>query len=129
MLTQQLRSNTAMDHQNTCCTDLLSSTTTARTTTATAKLPLKRKKGPTRIPRYKKAPGAPKRFKSAFIFFSTWKHKEIRKQLGKGNATESVSIILYYLVAAMMADPGGGEIHDVTKELHRCSFTSADPLS
>lgn len=29
----------------------------------------------------KKAPGAPKRFKSAFIFFSSEKHKEIRSQM------------------------------------------------
>lgn len=28
-----------------------------------------------------KAPGAPKRFKSSYIFFSSWKHKQIREQL------------------------------------------------
>ena len=28
----------------------------------------------------KKAPGAPRRFKSAYMFFSTWKHKDIHKQ-------------------------------------------------
>lgn len=43
--------------------------------------------------KYKKAPGAPKRFKSAFIFFSTAKHKEIRKKLGaEGNGTEKVRV-------------------------------------
>jgi len=31
---------------------------------------------------HKKAPGAPRRFKTAFIFFSTAKHKEIRQELG-----------------------------------------------
>jgi len=42
--------------------------------------------------KYKKAPGAPKRFKSAFIFFSTAKHKEIRKVLGeKGKDTEKTT--------------------------------------
>lgn len=36
--------------------------------------------------KYMKAPGAPRRFKTAFIFFSSYKHKEIRKQLGdEGN--------------------------------------------
>lgn len=50
--------------------------------------------------KYKKAPGAPKRFKSAFIFFSTAKHKEIRKKLGaEGNGTEKVRpvIVIWYL--------------------------------
>jgi hypothetical protein len=46
--------------------------------------------------KYKKAPGAPKRFKSAFIFFSTAKHKEIRKVLGeKGKDTEKVCLYEY----------------------------------
>lgn len=31
--------------------------------------------------KFKKAPDAPKRFKSAFIFFSSEKHKEIRCQM------------------------------------------------
>lgn len=30
-----------------------------------------------------KAPGAPRRFKSAFIFFSAWKHKLIKDQLAR----------------------------------------------
>ena len=50
--------------------------------------------------KYKKAPGAPKRFKSAFIFFSTAKHKEIRKKLGaEGNGTEKVRpvTVIWYL--------------------------------
>jgi len=41
--------------------------------------------------KFKKAPGAPLRFKSAFIFFSTRKHKEIRSQLGKAGEKEKVS--------------------------------------
>jgi hypothetical protein len=39
----------------------------------------------------KKAPDAPKRFKSAFIFFSTEKHKEIRSQLMAEGNTEKVT--------------------------------------
>eukprot|EP00542_Grammatophora_oceanica_P013022 CAMPEP_0194031648 /NCGR_PEP_ID=MMETSP0009_2-20130614/4774_1 /TAXON_ID=210454 /ORGANISM="Grammatophora oceanica, Strain CCMP 410" /LENGTH=86 /DNA_ID=CAMNT_0038671861 /DNA_START=117 /DNA_END=373 /DNA_ORIENTATION=+ len=39
-------------------------------------------KRPPRKKHMKKAPGAPRRFKTAFIFFSTAKHKEIREQLG-----------------------------------------------
>lgn len=31
------------------------------------------------ITKYKKAPQAPRRFKSAYMFFSTEKHKEIRR--------------------------------------------------
>mmetsp|Transcript_52764 Transcript_52764/g.58956 ORF Transcript_52764/g.58956 Transcript_52764/m.58956 type:complete len:80 (+) Transcript_52764:227-466(+) len=31
--------------------------------------------------KYKKAPQAPKRFKSSYMFFSTIKHKEIRTEL------------------------------------------------
>lgn len=41
--------------------------------------------------KYKKAPGAPRRFKSAFIFFSTEKHKEIRQGLGLDGAKEKTT--------------------------------------
>lgn len=41
--------------------------------------------------KYKKAPQAPKRFKSAFIFFSSAKHPEIRKQLGEKGGTEKTT--------------------------------------
>jgi len=40
--------------------------------------------------RYKKAPDAPKRFKSAFIIFSAEKHKEIKEQHAKEGRTEKV---------------------------------------
>lgn len=43
------------------------------------------------LSKLKKAPDAPKRFKSAFIFFSTEKHKEIRSQLGDKGLAEKVS--------------------------------------
>ncbi len=39
----------------------------------------------------KKAPEAPKRFKSAFIFFSAEKHKEIRAQMGDKGRVEQVT--------------------------------------
>eukprot|EP00549_Striatella_unipunctata_P019326 CAMPEP_0118710666 /NCGR_PEP_ID=MMETSP0800-20121206/23539_1 /TAXON_ID=210618 ORGANISM="Striatella unipunctata, Strain CCMP2910" /NCGR_SAMPLE_ID=MMETSP0800 /ASSEMBLY_ACC=CAM_ASM_000638 /LENGTH=357 /DNA_ID=CAMNT_0006614935 /DNA_START=44 /DNA_END=1117 /DNA_ORIENTATION=- len=38
--------------------------------------------------KYKKAPEAPKRFKSAYMFFSTAKHQEIREQYAKSIASE-----------------------------------------
>ena len=33
------------------------------------------------VVKYKKAPEAPRRFKSSYMFFSTVKHKEIRAEL------------------------------------------------
>jgi hypothetical protein len=45
----------------------------------------------TTIAQFRKAPDAPKRFKSAFILFSAEKHKEIRAQLGQKSNTERVS--------------------------------------
>lgn len=33
--------------------------------------------------KYKKAPNAPRRFKSSYMFFSTHKHKEIREERAK----------------------------------------------
>jgi hypothetical protein len=33
--------------------------------------------------KYKKAPQAPRRFKSSYMFFSTAKHKQIRKELSE----------------------------------------------
>jgi hypothetical protein len=41
-------------------------------------------------PKFKKAPDAPKRFKSAFIIFSAEKHKEIKGELTKLGKTEKV---------------------------------------
>eukprot|EP00540_Astrosyne_radiata_P002304 CAMPEP_0116855188 /NCGR_PEP_ID=MMETSP0418-20121206/19101_1 /TAXON_ID=1158023 /ORGANISM="Astrosyne radiata, Strain 13vi08-1A" /LENGTH=117 /DNA_ID=CAMNT_0004488217 /DNA_START=41 /DNA_END=391 /DNA_ORIENTATION=- len=38
--------------------------------------------------KYKKAPQAPRRFKSAYMFFSTTKHREIREQLGERGISE-----------------------------------------
>ena len=47
--------------------------------------------------KYCKAPGAPKRFKSAFIFFTMHRHKTIRKEieekLGKGDRVRSYNCI------------------------------------
>ena len=56
-----------------------------------ATLPPRRHEAPKKrkTVKYCKAPGAPKRFKSAFIFFTMARHKEIRKKIeekeGKGD--------------------------------------------
>lgn len=44
--------------------------------------------------KYKKAPQAPRRFKSSYMFFSTEKHKAIRKELTEkeGGENEKVSV-------------------------------------
>lgn len=44
-------------------------------------------------PKYKKAPDAPKRFKSAFIIFSAEKHKEIKEDLLKQGRSEKTTDI------------------------------------
>jgi len=50
--------------------------------------------------KYKKAPQAPRRFKSAYMFFSTIKHKEIREELGaKGVAEKTTNIAKLVSVA------------------------------
>jgi hypothetical protein len=46
-------------------------------------------------PKYKKAPDAPKRFKSAFIIFSAEKHKEIKEDLISQGRTEKVRYLLW----------------------------------
>ena len=40
--------------------------------------------------KYKKAPGAPRRFKSAYMFFSPEKHRSIREELAAKGTTEKV---------------------------------------
>jgi hypothetical protein len=44
-------------------------------------------------PKYKKAPDAPKRFKSAFIIFSAEKHKEIKEDLSSQGRSEKTTDI------------------------------------
>jgi hypothetical protein len=46
--------------------------------------------------RFKKAPQAPRRFKSAFIFFSSEKHRQIREQMGEKGVTEKVITIMIH---------------------------------
>lgn len=41
--------------------------------------------------KYKKAPQAPRRFKSSYMFFSTEKHKSIRKDLAEQGEADKVS--------------------------------------
>ena len=52
--------------------------------------------------KFKKAPDAPKRFKSAFIIFSAEKHKEIKSDLSKEGRSEKVSRLLLFLCAAFL---------------------------
>ncbi len=59
-------------------------------------LPPKRRKKKD-VKNYRKAPGAPKRFKSAYIFFSTVMHPAIRKRLGTKGVTEKVRRLHYIL--------------------------------
>lgn len=47
-------------------------------------------RGPSSAKKYKKAPDAPRRFKSAFIFFSIEKHREIRENLENDGQKEKV---------------------------------------
>uniref|UniRef100_A0A6U5NHK7 HMG box domain-containing protein n=1 Tax=Grammatophora oceanica TaxID=210454 RepID=A0A6U5NHK7_9STRA len=67
------------------------------TTPATKKIRKKRKKGSTKL---RKAPGAPRRFKTAFIFFSTAKHKELREAMGKKRATKEKTTNIAKIVSA-----------------------------
>jgi hypothetical protein len=48
--------------------------------------------------KYKKAPDAPRRFKSAFIFFSIEKHREIRESLQNAGYKEKVRTHPTFLV-------------------------------
>ena len=50
-------------------------------------------KGPATTTKYKKAPEAPRRFKSAFIFFSIEKHRQIRENLASDGEVESVRFV------------------------------------
>jgi hypothetical protein len=40
--------------------------------------------------KYKKAPGAPRRFTSSYMLFSTEKHRSFREELAKKGETEKV---------------------------------------
>ena len=44
--------------------------------------------------RFKKAPDAPKRFKSAFIIFSAEKHKEIKAKFAAQGRSEKARLVL-----------------------------------
>ena len=52
------------------------------------------------VVKYKKAPEAPRRFKSSYMFFSTVKHKEIRAELIEkyNEKGRKVSASLYYIM-------------------------------
>lgn len=44
--------------------------------------------------RFRKAPGAPRRFKSSYMFFSTERHKSIREGLEKEGRKEKVKVLV-----------------------------------
>jgi hypothetical protein len=50
----------------------------------------KNKSARTSAKKYKKAPDAPRRFRSAFIFFSIDKHREFRESLEAGNKLDGI---------------------------------------
>ena len=56
---------------------------------------IREKRNPTKLPtrakKLRKAPDAPRRFKSAFIFFSIEKHRQLRDILSLDNKKERVS--------------------------------------
>ena len=43
------------------------------------------------VVKYTKAPQAPRRFKSSYMFFSTEKHKQLRKELAANGENDKVS--------------------------------------
>lgn len=74
---------------------------------ATARLPSKSSSAP----KFKKAPDAPKRFKSAFIIFSAEKHKEIKLELAKEGRAEKTTDI------AKMVSEAWRELNPEEKEI------------
>eukprot|EP00977_Amphora_coffeiformis_P018201 scaffold6301_cov165-Amphora_coffeaeformis.AAC.4 len=62
-------------------------------------------------PKYKKAPDAPKRFKSAFIIFSAEKHKEIKARLAEDGRVEKTTDI------AKMVSEAWRELNPEEKEV------------
>jgi len=67
----------------------------------------KKIKGPRSAAKYKKAPDAPKRFKSAFIIFSAEKHKEIKKKLEKEGRPEKTTDIAKLVSESWKSLPPG----------------------
>jgi len=63
--------------------DSSESTAAAAAAAALLSLPDEQKKSSRKV-KYIKAPGAPKRFKTAFIFFTIEKHSQVRKQVAAG---------------------------------------------
>ena len=59
-------------------------------------------------PKYKKAPQAPRRFKSSYMFFSTFKHKEIRKELNEEAGDTKVRQKLTYGTHQLSFNVGTG---------------------
>ena len=65
--------------------------------------PRPKKKGKKPI-KYCKAPQAPKRFKSAFIFFTMARHSQIRKKLEAEGAADSKVRLVYFIIFSFSFD-------------------------
>jgi hypothetical protein len=75
------------------------SSASGRTDQPTQTMPRPRPRGKSKKKvKYGKAPQAPKRFKSAYMFFSTTMHPEIRLRLGQKGTKEKVHQFLVVVV-------------------------------
>lgn len=73
--------------------------------------------------KYKKAPQAPRRFKSAYMFFSTIKHKEIREELGsRGVAEKTTNIAKLVSVAWKELSPEDRELWEEMARKDKARF-------
>ena len=68
-------------------------------------------------PKYKKAPDAPKRFKSAFIIFSAEKHKEIKEKLASQGRVEKVRSRKMHCVSLILVPVGTGSCSGVSTHI------------
>lgn len=73
--------------------------------------------------KYKKAPQAPRRFKSAYMFFSTTKHKEIREELAsRGIAEKTTNIAKLVSIAWKALSPEERERWDELARQDKARF-------
>jgi len=80
--------------------------------------------------KYKKAPDAPKRFKSAFIIFSAEKHKEIKKTLlaeGRAVRVRKVKkLLLCFLGTEKAHDPPSPCLFQIFNSISFLALPSTD---
>ena len=78
-------------------------------------------KKPTR--KFKKAPGAPKRFRSAFILFSQHKHKSIQQDLAHEGGSEKTTLVAKMVSEAWKKmDPEERETWEAKARMDRARF-------